>query len=236
MPSISPTFNAVGQSTELEVTDGKVLTYTLTPGVNDILMLQRRLDGEAAPGTTLLVGSAAAATLTHSGTTGYYSVACAACPSGSATASLSVPADAVVPVASWGEIDGTLSDQTDLNSALSGKESAISAGTTAQYWRGDKTWQTLPTSGGGNSVLVTVDFGASFTDKASTVVTGQAWVTGASCIVPTVLTPTGTDPDEMYLIGLRVAVGSLVAGVGFTVTAYSEAEARGQYQIMCVGV
>ena len=26
------------------------------------------------------------------------------------------------------------------------KENAISAGTTAQYWRGDKTWQTLNTS------------------------------------------------------------------------------------------
>ena len=30
--------------------------------------------------------------------------------------------------------------------AASSKEPAISAGTTAQYWRGDKSWQTLPTS------------------------------------------------------------------------------------------
>jgi len=30
------------------------------------------------------------------------------------------------------------------------KEPAITAGTTAQYWRGDKTWQTLPTGGTGN--------------------------------------------------------------------------------------
>lgn len=30
-----------------------------------------------------------------------------------------------------------------LSSSISGKESAIAAGTTAQYWRGDKTWQAL---------------------------------------------------------------------------------------------
>lgn len=32
------------------------------------------------------------------------------------------------------------------------KEAAITAGTTAQYWRGDKTWQTLPTGGSGDVV------------------------------------------------------------------------------------
>lgn len=43
----------------------------------------------------------------------------------------------------WGSITGTLANQTDLNTALSGKEASIVIGTTAQYWRGDKTWQTL---------------------------------------------------------------------------------------------
>lgn len=43
----------------------------------------------------------------------------------------------------WGAIVGTLSDQTDLQSALNAKEDDIAAGTTAQYWRGDKSWQTL---------------------------------------------------------------------------------------------
>lgn len=32
---------------------------------------------------------------------------------------------------------------TDLTAVVSGKENAISAGTTSQYWRGDKSWQTL---------------------------------------------------------------------------------------------
>lgn len=43
----------------------------------------------------------------------------------------------------WGTITGTLSSQTDLQTALNGKEASISAGTTSQYWRGDKSWQTL---------------------------------------------------------------------------------------------
>ena len=53
--------------------------------------------------------------------------------------------------ATWGGIGGTLSDQTDLNGALAGKsdsghghsgvyEPAITAGTTAQFLRGDKMW------------------------------------------------------------------------------------------------
>lgn len=44
----------------------------------------------------------------------------------------------------WGSIGGTLSNQTDLQNALNAKEPTIAAGTTGQYWRGDKTWQTLP--------------------------------------------------------------------------------------------
>lgn len=46
----------------------------------------------------------------------------------------------------WGSITGTLSAQTDLYTALSGKEPTITAGTSLQYWRGDKSWQTLDTT------------------------------------------------------------------------------------------
>ncbi len=45
--------------------------------------------------------------------------------------------------AAWGAITGTLTDQTDLTTALGGKEPTIAAGTSSQFWRGDKTWQTL---------------------------------------------------------------------------------------------
>lgn len=32
---------------------------------------------------------------------------------------------------------------SNINSSLSGKENSITSGTTGQYWRGDKSWQTL---------------------------------------------------------------------------------------------
>lgn len=53
--------------------------------------------------------------------------------------------------------DGDTTHAPDGNAvydALVAKEPTITAGTTAQYWRGDKTWQTLPTStSGGSSVF-----------------------------------------------------------------------------------
>lgn len=87
-----------------------------------------------------------------------------------------------------------------------------------------------------NSTTQTLAFGASFTDKAETVVTGQAWVTANSEIVPQVLTPTGTDPDELRLLDFVPIISSLVPGTGFTITLYSEPEAKGDYSVMCIGV
>lgn len=51
--------------------------------------------------------------------------------------------DAIVTGVDWGDIGGTLASQTDLQSALDAKENIITAGTSAQYYRGDKTFQTL---------------------------------------------------------------------------------------------
>ena len=45
--------------------------------------------------------------------------------------------------AAWGGITGTLSSQTDLQSALDLKEDVIAAGTTSEYYRGDKTFVAL---------------------------------------------------------------------------------------------
>jgi hypothetical protein len=45
--------------------------------------------------------------------------------------------------ATWGAIGGTLGNQTDLADALEAKEDVVAAGETTQYYRGDKTWQTL---------------------------------------------------------------------------------------------
>lgn len=90
--------------------------------------------------------------------------------------------------------------------------------------------------GGGDSVTSVLAFGVSFTDKAQTVVTGQAWVTANSEIVAQVLTPSGVDPDEIRLLDFKPVISDLVAGDGFTVTLYSEPEAKGDYSVMCIGV
>lgn len=46
----------------------------------------------------------------------------------------------------WGQITGTLSSQTDLQSALNAKQNSITTGTTSQYFRGDLSVATLNTS------------------------------------------------------------------------------------------
>lgn len=50
---------------------------------------------------------------------------------------------AQAPAAIWGDLAGDLAEQTDLVSALATKEPTISAGSTSQFYRGDKSWQTL---------------------------------------------------------------------------------------------
>jgi hypothetical protein len=90
----------------------------------------------------------------------------------------------------------------------------------------------LPSTGS-NKVTATCSFGASFTDRATTVVTGQTWVGASSCISPSILV---TNIDEAQLLNMSVIISDLVVGDGFTVTALCENEARGDYSIMCLGV
>ena len=87
-----------------------------------------------------------------------------------------------------------------------------------------------------NSVTVTCNFGGSFSAESYSVVTGQTWVTAGSEISATVLTPSGVDPDEMYLLDIKPVISDLVPGVGFTVTLYSQPEATGSYDVMCIGI
>lgn len=46
----------------------------------------------------------------------------------------------------WGNVTGTLASQTDLNTALNGKQATITQGTTLQYFRGDFSLVTFPTT------------------------------------------------------------------------------------------
>jgi hypothetical protein len=116
-------------------------------------------------------------------------------------------------------------------------EGVVSApiSTTGKFLRDDNTWQTV-SGGSGNSTTQTVDFGSTFNDKAQVVVTGQGWVTTSSEIVTQIKTPTSVDPDEMRLLEFTTTISDLVNGVGFTLTVYSEPEATGTYDVMCIGV
>ena len=106
-----------------------------------------------------------------------------------------------------------------------------------KFLRDDGTFVTPAGGGGsGNSTTQTVDFGSTFTDKAEIVVTGQAWVTSTSEIVAHVKTPIGIDPDEIRLLEFTTVISDLVNGVGFTITVYSEPEATGTYDVMCIGI
>lgn len=107
---------------------------------------------------------------------------------------------------------------------------------------GGKTVCTISGGGAGsaNVVEVEVDFGANGDTTASTVVTGQAWVTGTSKIVcaPTMLATTDRSEgmEDVVIEEIVVAVHTRSVGVGFTVTAGSaQGRAIGKYLIHCTG-
>ena len=87
----------------------------------------------------------------------------------------------------WGGITGTLSTQTDLQSALDAKEPTISAGTTGQYYRGDKSFQTLDKAAVGlSNVDNTSDANKPVSTATQTALDGkQATITGAATTIDT---------------------------------------------------
>lgn len=101
--------------------------------------------------------------------------------------------------------------------------------------KGSTSIEVGASSGGANKVAVSLNFGATFTDKAQAIVTGQTWVTASSVIVAQVMTPPGVDSDEMSLLNFRTHISDLVDGVGFTVTLYAESFAKGSYTVNCMG-
>lgn len=100
-------------------------------------------------------------------------------------------------------------------------------------------------SGGGgagtNVVNVTLSFGVGGSDTASTIVTGQTWVTSSSVIVcaPTMLAASGRSEgaEDAIVEQLSVAVSNRSAGVGFTVKgAVPVGKAFGDFVVQCVGI
>lgn len=92
------------------------------------------------------------------------------------------------------------------------------------------------TGGGGGSgvgVRVTVDFGSSFTDRATAVVTGLASILTTSNISVGILVPSGVDPDEIRLLNFKPIISSIINATGFTLDVFTETEAKGTYDFMC---
>lgn len=120
-------------------------------------------------------------------------------------------------------------------------ERVLTAGTNVTLSTATPGQLIVNASGGGgsaNTVEVDVDFSTGL-DTASTVVTGQAWVTGTSIIVcvPTALaTSSRAEGDEDSAIEQLVAVvHSRVAGVGFTLLVAAPLTTTGIYKFHCTG-
>lgn len=79
----------------------------------------------------------------------------------------------------WVNVTQTLaiSDVSGLQTALDGKEATIGAGTTAQYWRGDKTWQTLNKTAVG---LANVDNTSDATKNSASATLTNKLISGAN--------------------------------------------------------
>lgn len=90
-------------------------------------------------------------------------------------------------------------------------------------------------AGASNAVNVTVDFGASFSHYAETVVTGQSWVTLDSQIVVNPFN-VSIDGGELAILSFSPVIHSIIAGDGFTLAVYTPVEAKGTYTFSCIGV
>jgi len=149
------------------------------------------VNDQPTPGNTMYYGT------NNVGTKGYYPIPVSSGGGGSAV---------------WGSITGTLSDQSDLNTALLSKEPLLSPGTTAQYYRGDKTWQTLDTSAvpeGSNPYFTTARARASVSAGA-----GISYNSTTGVIASTITQADGTET--------KLSAGSniTITGTGAAATPY----------------
>lgn len=96
-------------------------------------------------------------------------------------------------------------------------------------------------SGGVNTVQVTVDFGFTVSqegDTARITVTGQPWVTPSSIILcnPVAASTVDHDLDDVTVEGIVAYAQNLVGGIGFDVVAYAPQNSFGKYVINAMGI
>ena len=99
----------------------------------------------------------------------------------------------------------TIANVTGLQTALDGKEPTIAAGTTAQYWRGDKSWQTLPIYS--LPIATTTILGGVKVDGVTITIDANGVISGAN----TYVLPTAT---STILGGVKIGGGvTITSGV-----------------------
>lgn len=106
------------------------------------------------------------------------------------------------------------SDVSGLTAALAAKEPTITAGTTAQYWRGDKSWQTLDkTAVGLANVDNTSDAAKPLSSAATTALAAKADLVGGlvptSQMPPLVITEVFTAISQAAMLALTAQRGDV---------------------------
>lgn len=115
----------------------------------------------------------------------------------------------------WGTITGTFSSQTDAYNLVQSKEPGIAVGTTLQYWRGDKSWQTLNTDvvpEGSNPYFTTARARSSLSSG-----TGIAYNSTTGVITSTITQADGT--ETKLSAGLNITItGSGSSGSPYSIS------------------
>lgn len=121
--------------------------------------------------------------------------------------------------AAWGSITGSISSQTDLQSALNSKEPTIVAATASQYYRGDKTFQTLDkTAVGLPNVDNTADTAKPVSTAQQTALNNKANIVSPTFSgTPTAPTaPLGTNTQQLATTAFVLANNTGGSGSGFS--------------------
>lgn len=152
------------------------------------------------------------------------------------TATMTVGTGATLTFSGTGVVNASEVNGVSITNTPSGSNEVLvtTSTTTAQ-------WQAAPSSSG-NFLQALVDFGSDtgpiIRSTDATVAVAAPWVTPSSVILCTLagaMTPQH-GPDDGLLEGMTVQAESLVAGVGFTIHAYSPLGSWGKYAINAVGL
>jgi hypothetical protein len=94
-------------------------------------------------------------------------------------------------------------------------------------------------SGSGNKVIATIDFGTAFGPENDTayVTVSAPWVTSGSVLLATFGGPTTDhDLDDAAVEEIVLTVGNIVPGVSFDIVAHTDHFSWGQYIVNVTGV